>query len=80
MSQLNLSPDKLLDNLRTDTRKNRETLNEVIRRELTDKKERLQRMEFLLQEPVTTQSELEKLTNDVKRLQRDCMTLDDKLK
>lgn len=29
---------------------------------------------------MTTQSELERLTNDVKRLQKDCMTLDDKLK
>jgi len=29
---------------------------------------------------VTTQNELERLTNDVKRLQRDCMGLEDKLK
>ena len=29
---------------------------------------------------MTTQSELERLTNDVKRLQRDCMGLDEKLK
>jgi len=28
-------------------------------------------MEMLLQEPMTTQSELERLTNDVKRLQMD---------
>lgn len=35
---------------------------------------------MLLQEPVTTQSELERLTNDTKRLQRDCMTLEEKLK
>ena len=37
-------------------------------------------MELLLQEPVTTQNELERLTNDVKRLQKECMLLDDKLK
>lgn len=29
---------------------------------------------------MTTQSELERLTNDVKRLQKDCMMLEDKLK
>ena len=35
---------------------------------------------MLLQEPMTTQSELERLTNDTKRLQRDCMGLEEKLK
>jgi uncharacterized coiled-coil DUF342 family protein len=70
----------MLDNLRTETRKNREINNEIIGRELNDKRERLQRIELLLQEPMTTQSELERLTNDVKRLQKDCMILEDKLK
>ena len=76
----NLSPDKMLENLRTETRKNRELNNEIIGRELNDKRERLQRIELLLQEPMTTQSELERLTNDVKKLQRECMTLEDKIK
>lgn len=76
----NLGPDKMLDNLRSDTRKNRELNNEILGRELNDKRERLQRIELLLQEPMTTQSELERLTNDVKRLQKDCSFLDDKLK
>lgn len=76
----NLGPDKMLENLRNETRKNRELNNEIIGRELNDKRERLQRIEMLLQEPMTTQSELERLTNDVKRLQKDCMTLEDKLK
>lgn len=76
----NLGPDKMLDNLRTETRKNREINNEVLGRELNDKRERLQRIELLLQEPMTTQSELERLTNDVKRLQKDCIMLDDKIK
>ena len=58
----------MLENLRNDTRKNRELNNEVLGRELNDKRERLQRIELLLQEPMTTQSELERLTNDVKRL------------
>jgi len=80
VSNQNLGPDKMLENLRTDTRKNRELNNEILGRELNDKRERLQRIELLLQEPMTTQSELERLTNDVKRLQKDCMTLDDKLK
>lgn len=80
LSTQNLSSEKMLDNLRAETRKNRELNNEVIGRELNDKRERLQRTEMLLQEPVTTQSELERLTNDTKRLQRDCMTLEEKLK
>jgi len=79
VSNQNLGPDKMLENLRNETRKNRELNNEILGRELNDKRERLQRIELLLQEPMTTQSELERLTNDVKRLQKDCMTLEDKL-
>jgi|TARA_B110001450_G_C17356927_1_gene373940 hypothetical protein len=44
----NLSSEKMLDNLRVETRKNRELNNEVIGRELNDKRERLQRTEMLL--------------------------------
>ena len=44
----NLGPDKMLENLRSDTRKNRELNNEVLGRELNDKRERLQRIELLL--------------------------------
>lgn len=80
MSSMNLSPEKLLDNLRQETRKNRELNNEILGRELTDKRERLQRIELLLQEPMTTQSELERLTNDVKKLQRETMALENKIK
>merc|ERR1740117_1368344 len=54
LSSQNLSSDKMLENLRMETRKNRELNNEVIGRELNDKRERLQRTEMLLQEPVTT--------------------------
>jgi len=68
VSNQNLGPDKMLENLRNETRKNRELNNEILGRELNDKRERLQRIELLLQEPMTTQSELERLTNDVKRL------------
>ena len=35
---------------------------------------------MILQEPMTTQSELERLTNDVKKLQRECQILNDKIK
>ena len=80
LNSQNISPDKMLENLRTETRKNRELNNEIIGRELNDKRERLQRIELLLQEPMTTQHELEKLTNDVKRLQKDTGTLEEKLK
>mgnify|MGYP006893277569 CR=1 FL=1 len=37
----NLAPDKMLENLRSDTRKNRELNNEILGRELNDKRERL---------------------------------------
>lgn len=70
----------MLENLRNETRKNRELNNEILGRELNDKRDRLQRTEMLLQEPMTTQSELERLTNDVKRLQKDCMGLEDKIR
>lgn len=69
----------MLANLRMETRKNRELCNDVIGRELNDKKERLQRIEMLLQEPVTSQSELERLTSEVKRLQREVSDLEIKL-
>ena len=45
----NLGPDKMLENLRTETRRNRELNNEILGRELNDKRERLQRTELLLQ-------------------------------
>lgn len=70
----------MLDILRADVRKNREINNDVLGRELNDKRDRLQRIEILLQEPMTTQSELERLTNDTKRLQKECMTLELKIK
>lgn len=54
MTTQNIGSDKMLDNLRTDTRKNREINNEILGRELNDKRERLQRIEMLLQEPMTT--------------------------
>ena len=61
----------MLNNLRSETRQNRELCNDVIGRELNDKKERLIRIESLLQEPVTTQNELERLTAEVSRLRRE---------
>jgi chromosome segregation ATPase len=70
----------MLENLRTETRKNRELFNDILGRELGDKTERLQRIEMVLQEPVTTQSELERLTSDTKKLQRECQNLDEKIR
>ena len=52
----------MLNNLRTEVRQNREIGNDVIGRELNDTKERLQRIEMVLQEPTVTQAELERLT------------------
>jgi hypothetical protein len=48
ISSQNLGPDKMLENLRQETRKNRELNNEILGRELNDKRERLQRIELLL--------------------------------
>ena len=64
----NLGPEQMLNNLRNETRQNREHLNDMIGRELNDKKERLQRIEMILQEPQATQAELERLTSDKNRL------------
>ena len=50
----NLGPEQMLNNLRNETRQNREICNDVLGRELNDKRERLQRIEMLLQEPQTT--------------------------
>lgn len=68
----NLGPEQMLNNLRNETRQNREHLNDVLSRELTDKKDRLQRIEMILSEPQTTQAELERLTADKNRLTREC--------
>ena len=80
MSNENVGPDKMLENLKLETRRNRELCNDILGRELNDKMERLQRIEMVLQEPMTNQTELERLTSDTKRLQRECMTLDDKIR
>ena len=75
----NLGPEQMLNNLRNETRQNREHLNDHLARELTDKKDRLQRIEMILNEPQTTQAELERLTSDKNRLQRECQTLESKI-
>ena len=49
-----ITPDRMLDNLRNETRKNRELAHDILGRELADKTERLQRIEMVLQEPMTT--------------------------
>ena len=50
----NMNPDKMLENLRYETRRNRELCYDILGRELNDKQERLQRLELVLQEPMTT--------------------------
>jgi len=66
----NLGGDKMLDNLRKEVRKNREMNEEIIGRELDDKSERLKRILMILDEPATTQSEVERLTSDTMALKR----------
>jgi intraflagellar transport protein 81 len=74
-----VSADQMLQQLRNETKKNRDLCYEVLGRELQDKSERCQKIEMLLAEPITTQSDIDKLANEVRRLQRDCQTLDEKL-
>jgi intraflagellar transport protein 81 len=74
-----VSAEQMLNQLRTETKKNRDLCYEVLGRELQDKSERCQKVEMLLAEPMTTQGDIDKLANEVRRLQRDCQNLDDKL-
>jgi len=60
----------MLDNLRKEVRKNREMNEEIIGRELDDKSERLKKIHMILDEPTTTQSEVERLTSDTMALRR----------
>lgn len=75
----NISPQQMLNNIRNEARKNHEMKDEIIGRELQDKRDRLQKIELLLQEPATSQAELEKLTSDVRRLNRETQDLDIKI-
>ena len=47
-SQENITPDKMLENLRNETRRNRELAYDILGRELNDKTDRLQRLEMVL--------------------------------
>lgn len=69
----------MLDNLRKDSRKNRDNA-EIINRELEDKGDRLKKILMLLEEPQTTQSEVEKLTSDVMRFKKDVQMLEEKIR
>lgn len=46
VSNQNLGPDKMLENLRNETRKNRELNNEILGRELNDKRESFKESNF----------------------------------
>ena len=48
MSTENVTPDRMLENLRNEARRNRELCYEILGRELNDKTERLQRIEMVL--------------------------------
>ena len=64
----NTSAEKMLDLLKREVNKNRELVNEILGRELQDKMSRYQKLEMLLSEPITTQQQLESITNDVRKL------------
>lgn len=62
------SAGRMLDMIKMECNKNKDLVNEVIGRELEDKMQRYQKMEMLLAEPVTTQQDLDDVTNDVRKL------------
>lgn len=70
----------MLEILRGEAQKNRDLCNEVLGRELTEKSKRLQQIELIMNEPPVTQSEIDKLTMDVRRLQKETSTLEEKAK
>lgn len=74
-----VSAEQMLIQLRNETKKNRELCYEVLGRELQDKHERSQKIEMILNEPMTTQSDIDSLANEVRKLQRDCQNLEDKI-
>lgn len=80
MQNENLGADRMLDNLRKEVRKNREMNNEIIGRELDDKSERLKKILMLLDEPMTTQSEVERLQSDTMALKRQVQVLEEKIR
>ncbi|CAI2387734.1 unnamed protein product [Moneuplotes crassus] len=78
-SSADVTADQMLVQLRNETKKNRELCYDVLEREYEDKYQRSQKIEMVLAEPVTTQGDIDQLANEVRRLQRDCQVLDDKL-
>lgn len=70
----------MLENLRKEVRRNREMNEEIIGRELDDKSERLKKILMILDEPATTQSEVERLTSDTMGLRRHVQQLEEKIK
>jgi hypothetical protein len=74
------SPEKMLEILRGEVKKNRDLCNEILGRELVEKYKRLQQIELLLGEPAVTQQEVDSLAQEVKRLQRETAQLEDKAK
>jgi len=78
LSGQSITSDKMLELLKLDVKKNRELCDDILGRELMQKGKRLQQAELILCEPAMTQSDLEKLTNEVKKLQREVKALDEK--
>lgn len=74
-----VTAEQMLLALRNETKKNRELCYDVLGRELQDKHERCQKIEMILSEPSTTQSDIDTLANEVRKLQRDCQNLEDKI-
>lgn len=66
-----ISAEQMLDNLKNETKKNREIAYDRLERELQDKSKRIQELEVILSEPVTTQSEVDSLANDVRRFTKE---------
>ncbi len=80
MAAKNVSPEQMLEMIRAETKRNRDLCNETLGRELVEKSKRLQQISLMLTEPPVTQTELERLAQDVNKLQRETSTLEAKAK
>jgi len=80
MSGKNTSPEMMLQMISNEVKKDRQMLNEVIGRELIEKSKRLQQDELILMEPAMSQNDLERISNEIKKLQREVSSLEEKAK
>lgn len=68
----------MLKILRDDVKKNREMCIDRLGRELSEKHKKLEQIENILNEPVMHSNELDDLSNNIKKMQKDVTDLEKK--